>query len=235
PGTSNWQNSMTSHLQDAGILDSVQILIRERTENANWTLAKSGTVCLHPENNRFMILTDPHNIGTLDGSVRHFSSWNDVTWVYMPINAGRVHWVTGAINLTDSIFYDFDSMESESRMLMLKQQGILCGRSFKDEQIPRHLNRNNYFEVPSEMYQEFEEQRMGYQQMKEKNDDMYEKMTRFMEDIRRVPEANTTPIIADQHFGVSDISGFQSYQGVSSSFHTLANNSSSFNMATSSN
>nr|GEX70379.1 phospholipase-like protein [Tanacetum cinerariifolium] len=57
----------------------IQILIRERTENANWTLAKSGTVCLHPENNRFMILTDPHNIETLDGSVRPFPSWNDVT------------------------------------------------------------------------------------------------------------------------------------------------------------
>nr|GEU57614.1 hypothetical protein [Tanacetum cinerariifolium] len=52
----------------------VQILIRERTENANWTLAKSGTVCLHPENNRFMIPTDPYNIGTLDGSVRPFPS-----------------------------------------------------------------------------------------------------------------------------------------------------------------
>nr|GFA13347.1 phospholipase-like protein [Tanacetum cinerariifolium] len=100
----------------------VQILIRERTENANWTLAKSGTVCLHPENNRFMILTDSHNIGTLDGSMRHFLSWNDVTWVYMPINAGGVHWVTGAINMTCSIFYVFDSMESESRMLMLEQQ-----------------------------------------------------------------------------------------------------------------
>nr|GEZ53048.1 phospholipase-like protein [Tanacetum cinerariifolium] len=100
----------------------VQILIRERTENANWTLAKSGAVCLHPENNRFMILTDPHNIRTLDGSVRPFPSWNDVTWVYMPINAGGVHWVTGAINLTDLIFYVFDSMESESRMLMLEQQ-----------------------------------------------------------------------------------------------------------------
>ncbi|GJZ11931.1 phospholipase-like protein [Tanacetum coccineum] len=97
----------------------IQILIRERTENANWTLAKSGTVCLHQENNRFMILTDPHNIGTLDGSVRPFPSWNDVTWVYMPINAGGVHWVTGAINLADSIFYVFDSMESETRMLML--------------------------------------------------------------------------------------------------------------------
>nr|GEU46246.1 hypothetical protein [Tanacetum cinerariifolium] len=43
--------------------------------------------------------------------------------------------------------------------------------------------------------------RRGYQQIKEKNADMYEKMTRFMEDMRRVPEANRTPIIADQHFG----------------------------------
>ncbi|GJR98734.1 phospholipase-like protein [Tanacetum coccineum] len=101
---------------------SSDILIRERTENANWTLAKSGTVCLHQENNRFMILTDPHNIGTLDGSVHPFPSWNDVTWVYMPINAGGVHWVTGAINLAASIFYVFDSMESETRMLMLEQQ-----------------------------------------------------------------------------------------------------------------
>nr|GEY97236.1 hypothetical protein [Tanacetum cinerariifolium] len=56
--------------------------------------------------------------------------------------------------------------------------------------------------------------RRGYQQMKEKNDDMYEKMTRFMEDMRRVPEANITPIISDQHFGVSDISEFQSYQNL---------------------
>nr|GEU35798.1 retrovirus-related Pol polyprotein from transposon TNT 1-94 [Tanacetum cinerariifolium] len=86
------------------------------------------------------------------------------------------------------------------------------GRSFEDEQIPRHLNRNNYFEVPSEMYLEFEKQRRGYQQVKEKNDDMYEKMTRSIEDMRRVQEANTTPIITDQHFSVSDISRFQSYQ-----------------------
>nr|GEY94033.1 hypothetical protein [Tanacetum cinerariifolium] len=57
----------------------------------------------------------------------------------------------------------------------------------------------------------------------------------FMEDLRRVPEANTTTIIADQHFGVSDIIGFQSYQGVPSASHTLANNSSFFNMATPSN
>nr|GEZ07395.1 phospholipase-like protein [Tanacetum cinerariifolium] len=80
----------------------------------------------------------------------------------------------------------------------------------------------------------FEEEKNtpGYQQLKEKNADMYEKLTRFMENTRRVPEANTTPIIADQHFGVSDMSGFQSYQGALSAFNTLANNNSFFNMPT---
>nr|GFC23486.1 hypothetical protein [Tanacetum cinerariifolium] len=82
------------------------------------------------------------------------------------------------------------------------------------------------------MYRDFEEHRRGYQQLKEKNADMYEKLTRFIKNTRRVPEAHTTPIIADQHFGVSDMSGFQSYQGALSAFNTLANNSSYFNMPT---
>nr|GFC65274.1 hypothetical protein [Tanacetum cinerariifolium] len=122
-----------------------------------------------------------------------------------------------------------DETEARSRW-WVSSRPYFDGRSFEEEQIPRQLNRNNYFEVLSEMYREFEEQRKGYQQIKEKNADMYEKLTRFMEDMRRVLEANTTPIIADQHFGVSDISGFQSYQGAPSAFNTLANNNSFFNM-----
>nr|GEU90457.1 phospholipase-like protein [Tanacetum cinerariifolium] len=101
---------------------SGDFLIRERAKNGNWTLSKFDTICLHPENNRFMILTDPHIIETLDCSMRPYPSWKDVNLVYMPINAGGVHWVTGAINLADFIFYVFYSMESESRMSMLEQQ-----------------------------------------------------------------------------------------------------------------
>nr|GEW34873.1 hypothetical protein [Tanacetum cinerariifolium] len=59
-----------------------------------------------------------------------------------------------------------DETEARSRW-WVPSRAYFDGRSFEDEQIPRHLNRNNYFEVPSEMYQEFEEQRRGYQQMKE--------------------------------------------------------------------
>ncbi|GKD42487.1 hypothetical protein Tco_1267132 [Tanacetum coccineum] len=61
-------------------------------------------------------------------------------------------------------------------------------------------------------------------QTMEKTDDMYSKMSMFMEDMRGGPvlQANKEPIIADQHCGISELSGFQSYQGGPSSFHTLA-------------
>ncbi|GKG27363.1 phospholipase-like protein, partial [Tanacetum coccineum] len=51
----------------------------------------------------------------MDGSTRPYPSWDDVDWVYMPINAGGNHWVTGAINLPYSRFYVLDSLESDGR------------------------------------------------------------------------------------------------------------------------
>ncbi|GJV80435.1 phospholipase-like protein [Tanacetum coccineum] len=94
----------------------IELLIREMTQNASWIVSKSGTVCVHPENNRFMIETDQHIIGTLDGSTRPYPAWNDVDWVYMPINARGKHWVTGAVNLPDSLFYVFDFMHRGNKV-----------------------------------------------------------------------------------------------------------------------
>ncbi|GKA50962.1 phospholipase-like protein, partial [Tanacetum coccineum] len=82
----------------------IEILIRSRPQDADWTVSKSGTACVHPENNRFLIQTDPHIIGMLDGSTRPYPSWKNVNWVYMPINVGGNHWVTSAVNLPHSIF-----------------------------------------------------------------------------------------------------------------------------------
>ncbi|GJS36191.1 phospholipase-like protein [Tanacetum coccineum] len=92
----------------------MELLIRERPQNARWTVAKSGTVCVHPENQRFIIQTDQHIIGTLDGSTHLYPAWSDVDWVYMPIHVAGNHWVTGAVHLPNSLFYVFDSMLSES-------------------------------------------------------------------------------------------------------------------------
>ncbi|GJS68266.1 hypothetical protein Tco_0682831 [Tanacetum coccineum] len=105
------------------------------------------------------------------------------------------------------------------------------GRVSEAERIPRHLNRQNHYEVPSEFYREFEEQISGLDQMMKQGQNMYEKMNKFMEDMSVGTGANKEPIIVDQHYGISDFSGFQSMQGGPSSFQTPANNSF-FNMGT---
>nr|GEY75716.1 hypothetical protein [Tanacetum cinerariifolium] len=58
----------------------MKLMIRRRPLNANWTVAYTSTISVHPENNQFIILRDPRVIGTLDGSTRLYPSWNDVDW-----------------------------------------------------------------------------------------------------------------------------------------------------------
>ncbi|GKD20095.1 phospholipase-like protein [Tanacetum coccineum] len=99
----------------------IELLIRERPQGVRWTVAKSRTTSLHPCSNQFILQTNPHLIGTLDGSTRPYPSWKEVVWVYMPINAGGDHWVTGAVNLLNSRFYVFDSLHSEVRRSTLNE------------------------------------------------------------------------------------------------------------------
>ncbi|GJS86919.1 transposase, MuDR, MULE transposase domain protein [Tanacetum coccineum] len=88
----------------------MELMIRRRPLNANWTVAYTSTISVHPENNQFIILKDPHVIGTLDGSTCPYPSWNDVDWVFLPIHVAGNHWATGVIHLANSHFYVFDSM-----------------------------------------------------------------------------------------------------------------------------
>nr|GEU30882.1 copia protein [Tanacetum cinerariifolium] len=88
----------------------MELMIRRRPLNANWTVAYTSKISVHPENNQFIILKDPHVIGTLDGSMRPYPSWNDVDWVFLPIHVAGNHWATGVIHLANSHFYVFDSM-----------------------------------------------------------------------------------------------------------------------------
>ncbi|GJR50974.1 hypothetical protein Tco_1401495 [Tanacetum coccineum] len=99
------------------------------------------------------------------------------------------------------------------------------GRVSEAERPPRHLNRQNHYEVPSEFYRDFQEQRSGLDQMMKQGQNIFEKMNKFMEDMSVGTGANKEPIIVDQHYGISDLSGFQSIQGGPSSFQTPTNNS----------
>ncbi|GJV92472.1 hypothetical protein Tco_1540285 [Tanacetum coccineum] len=48
----------------------MELCIRRRNADANWTVAYTSTISVHPENNQFIIPTDQHVIGTLDGTTR---------------------------------------------------------------------------------------------------------------------------------------------------------------------
>ncbi|GJS43543.1 phospholipase-like protein [Tanacetum coccineum] len=96
----------------------MEFLIRSRPLNANWTVAYTSTISVHPENNQFIIMNDPHVIGTLDGSTRPYPSWNDV---FLPIHVAGNHWATGVIHLANSHFYVFDSMVTEENKDVISQ------------------------------------------------------------------------------------------------------------------
>ncbi|GJS29903.1 hypothetical protein Tco_0490523 [Tanacetum coccineum] len=113
----------------------------------------------------------------------------------------------------------------------LSSRAYFDGCVTERERRPRHLNRQNHYEVPSELYRDFQEQRSGLDQMMKQGQNIFEKMKKYMEELNVGTGANREPIIADQHYGISDLSGFQSIQAGPSSFQTPTNNSI-FNMGT---
>ncbi|GJT18823.1 hypothetical protein Tco_0877529 [Tanacetum coccineum] len=101
------------------------------------------------------------------------------------------------------------------------------GRISEAERVPRHVNRQNHYEVPSELYREIEEQKRAVDQMLKKEaerEEMYEQMRKFMQDIS-VGSVRQGLIIVNQHYGLSDLSVFQSMQGGPSFFPTQGNHS----------
>ncbi|GJY29526.1 hypothetical protein Tco_0405293 [Tanacetum coccineum] len=113
----------------------------------------------------------------------------------------------------------------------LSSRAYFDGCVTEPERRPRHLNRQNHYEVPSEFYRDFQEQRSGLDQMMKQGQNIFDSMKKYMEDLNVGTGANREPIIVDQHYGISDLSGFQSIQGGPSSFQTPTNHSF-FNMGT---
>ncbi|GJZ18695.1 hypothetical protein Tco_0554818, partial [Tanacetum coccineum] len=108
---------------------------------------------------------------------------------------------------------------------------FLHGHVLAERLIPDEIEVGSGWWVSSRAYFDGREQRSGLDQMMKQGQNIFEKMNKFMEDMRVGTGANREPIIVDQHYGISDLSGFQSMPGGLSSFQTPANNSF-FNMGT---
>ncbi|GKA43790.1 hypothetical protein Tco_0736514 [Tanacetum coccineum] len=59
----------------------MELVIRNMPHGARFTMAKAGTTSKHPRSHMFVIETDEHIKGTLDGSKCPYPSWDDVDWV----------------------------------------------------------------------------------------------------------------------------------------------------------
>nr|GEV72140.1 UvrD-like helicase, ATP-binding domain, P-loop containing nucleoside triphosphate hydrolase [Tanacetum cinerariifolium] len=123
-----------------------------------------------------------------------------------------------------------DEVEARSGW-WISSRAYFDGCVTEQERRPCHLNRQYHYEVPSELYRDFQEQRCGLDQMMKQGQNIFEKMKKYMEELNVGTGANREPIIANQHYGISDLSGFQCIQGCLSSFQTSTNNFI-FNMGT---
>nr|GEV63936.1 phospholipase-like protein [Tanacetum cinerariifolium] len=83
------------------------------------------------------------------------------------------------------------------------------------ERVPFDLSRQNMYEIPSDTYQQFVEQKINLEINKKDVDDIKEQMLKFREEMNARPmrQKNTVPINVGQHYGFSDFSQFQSMQG----------------------
>ncbi|GJR39739.1 phospholipase-like protein [Tanacetum coccineum] len=106
----------------------------------------------------------------------------------------------------------------------LSSRAYFDGCVTERERRPPHLNRENHYEVPSDIYRDFQEQRSGLDQMMKQGQNIFQQMKKYMEELNVDTRSNREPIIADQHYGISDLSGFQSIQ--------TPTNNSIFNMGT---
>ncbi|GJT78732.1 phospholipase-like protein [Tanacetum coccineum] len=107
-------------LSDDQINCWMELVIRNRPYVARFRMEKARIASKHLGSQMFVIEMNEHIKGTLDGSTRPYPSWDDVDWVYMPINARGNHWNTIVL-----LLHLIRRRREEERINHLKQdQGV---------------------------------------------------------------------------------------------------------------
>nr|GEX19416.1 hypothetical protein [Tanacetum cinerariifolium] len=117
-GSSATDDYISSHNVDhtKQIYCWMKLMIRARPDGAWYTVAKTGTSSMLEMLGKFLIETNFHLMGMLDGSSRPYPSWDKLDIVYMPINIGGSHWVTekaGHFERTGRRPYNFELLYNQ--------------------------------------------------------------------------------------------------------------------------
>nr|GEX23727.1 hypothetical protein [Tanacetum cinerariifolium] len=82
------------------------------------------------------------------------------------------------------------------------------------ERVPFDLSRQNMYEIPFDIYRDFNEQKREIEGNKKEVNNLKEEVRKFRQEmnVQPVRQENKEPIIVEQHYGLSDFSQFQSMQ-----------------------
>ncbi|GJW20308.1 phospholipase-like protein [Tanacetum coccineum] len=92
----------------------IELMMRKRPHNAQWTLGLSELVAFHIDSG--MRLSMVSVVDALRATDRwnqsEYPTWHKISQVFFPINLGNKHWVAAAWNLDDYVLMVYDSLES---------------------------------------------------------------------------------------------------------------------------
>ncbi|GJW30382.1 phospholipase-like protein, partial [Tanacetum coccineum] len=83
----------------------IELMMRKRPHNAQWTLGLSELVAFHIDSGMRLSMVSVVDAlrATIDGTNPRYPSWHKISQVFFPINLGNKHWVAAAWNLDDYV------------------------------------------------------------------------------------------------------------------------------------
>ncbi|GJU72337.1 phospholipase-like protein, partial [Tanacetum coccineum] len=121
----------------------IELMMRKRHHNAQWTLGLSELVAFHIDSGMRLSMVSVVDAlrATIDGTNPRYPSWHKISQVFFPINMDNKHWVAASWNLDDYVLTVYDSLESPENYKKIIDLLVI----WKDF-IKKDLENMNWFE-----------------------------------------------------------------------------------------
>ncbi|GKA47919.1 phospholipase-like protein [Tanacetum coccineum] len=91
----------------------IEVMMRKRPCNAQWTLGHSELVAFYKDSSNLMSMVSVVDVvrATIDGTNPRYPSWEKISQVFFLINLDNQHWVAASWNLNDYQLFVYNSLE----------------------------------------------------------------------------------------------------------------------------
>ncbi|GJY90802.1 phospholipase-like protein [Tanacetum coccineum] len=114
-----WPGGENVDYLEQGMLDGlhinafIEVMMRKRPCNAQWTLGHSELVAFYKDSSNLRSMVSVVDVvrATIDGTNPRYPAWDKISQVFFPINLDNQHWVAASWNLDDYQLFVYDSLE----------------------------------------------------------------------------------------------------------------------------